>query len=109
MSRKKTFDEQLDDALKMKPEFTLPHDFSDQVIRKIEAKRVIEEKRSAYLLVGSIIGFLLLSGICLLIFVDQETIKELMGISGWAVVIGLMVVVIQVLDSKLVRKKPSLI
>lgn len=104
---RKNIDDHLEKALKAEPGFFLPEDFADKVLHKIEKRKEAEERKYAYSLIGIIVGFLILSGVCLGVFLRKEVLAQLMDVSGWAAVIGLLVVIIQVLDKKLLRKRAA--
>lgn len=99
------FEQEFDRALRSAPEFHLPKDFSDQVVNKIDHRTEIEQRRQAIFMVAGIVAFLLLSAICLAIYVDMEVLQQLMGISGWGVLTGLLVVAIQLLDQNLLHHR----
>lgn len=86
-------DELIDDTLKQEPSYSLPDDFSDKIIRKVD-KKVFIQKRIYELLfyAASIIVLLAIAGI-LMYFVDPEFLKRILDfllVYKWFVIIGLI-------------------
>lgn len=105
MKKGANMDEQLDAALRKPLEYQLPDDFSKRIIQKIELREKALDRKANLILWGSTFGFVVLAAICFVLFSPNEILVEMLDISGWAVLIGLLVVVFQVLDNRLLRKK----
>ncbi|MCK4344871.1 MAG: hypothetical protein KAX05_06240 [Bacteroidales bacterium] len=86
-------DELIDDTLKEEPSYSLPNDFADKIIRKVD-KKVFLQKRIYELLfyAASIIVLLAIAGI-LMYFVDPEFLQNILDfllVYKWFVIIGLI-------------------
>ncbi|MBA7504770.1 hypothetical protein ES706_03425 [subsurface metagenome] len=86
-------DELIDETLKEEPSYSLPDDFADKIIRKVD-KKVFLQKRIYELLfyAASIIVLLAIAGI-LMYFVDPEFLKSILNfllVYKWFVIIGLI-------------------
>ena len=86
-------DELIDDTLKEEPLYSLPDNFADKIIRKVD-KKVFLQKRIYELLfyAASIIVLLAIAGI-LMYFVDPEFLKSILDfllVYKWFVIIGLI-------------------
>ena len=86
-------DELIDDTLKEEPSYSLPDNFADKIMRKVD-KKVFLQKRIYELLfyAASIIVLLAIAGI-LMYFVDPEFLKSILDfllVYKWFVIIGLI-------------------
>ncbi len=98
------------DALSHEPQFQLPHNFADQVIRRIEHKQKESTKRdNLFLILG--IGAFIIAGIVGSLMIgfkpDLGIFKFLSGYSGLMIFAIAFVIFIQWLDKRVVRKNLS--
>ncbi len=101
----KSLDELIDKAIGKSPEYELPGNFADQVLRKIAERQAASDRQVYWMQFGAVAGFIVLSVICLAIFVDLKSLASLVDITGWAVILGVLIVIFQVLDHRLVKGK----
>lgn len=104
-SRQKSAYETLFDSFSKLKRDDFDRDMSEEIIKKIEKK---EQRKNIFFIILSISGSLLiiasiLGGIFYLY--GKEGFQHIQDFTGWAVLIGILVVIIQFLDHKLVRRK----
>lgn len=104
MKRSMDFDKQLEEAIGKAPDYKLPDHFADRVVRKIEMKKIRFDRRINAVVIMASCGFLLLAALSFVLFTTREMLQQMLDLSGWAVLIGVMVVLIQALDHRLVKK-----
>jgi len=107
--RQDEIDQKLEEALKRPLEVSMPADFSDRVLTKIHQREAAMDSSMKWVYGLAMSGFLLSGLICLVIFADKDSLALLPEIGLWGLLIGVMVMVFQWLDHKLVRKKTQLI
>ena len=107
--RQDEIDQKLAEALKRPVEVSMSADFSDRVLAKIGKREVLMDRSVKWVYGLAMFGFLISASVCLLIFADRDTLVYLPQIGVWGLLIGVMVMAIQWLDHKLVRKKAQLI
>lgn len=105
MKKEVGIDKKLDAALSRSPDFGFSAGFADKVVRRIEMKKLAADRRTSLVVILASVGFLILAAGCLLIFAETKTLNQMVDFGGWALMIGVMVVVIQYLDQKLVKGK----
>jgi len=86
-------DELIDETLKEEPSYSLPDDFTDKIIRKVDKKVFLQKRIYEFLFyAASIIVLLVIAGI-LMYFVDPEFLKSILNfllVYKWFVIIGLI-------------------
>ncbi|MBA7562728.1 hypothetical protein ES708_04381 [subsurface metagenome] len=86
-------DELIDETLKEEPSYSLPDNFTDKIIRKVDKKVFLQKKIYELLFyAASIIVLLAIAGI-LMYFVDPEFLKSILDfllVYKWFVIIGLI-------------------
>ncbi|MBA7526393.1 hypothetical protein ES705_18555 [subsurface metagenome] len=86
-------DELIDETLKEEPSYSLPDNFTDKIIRKVDKKIFLQKKIYELLFyAASIIVLLAIAGI-LMYFVDPEFLKSILDfllVYKWFVIIGLI-------------------
>jgi hypothetical protein len=95
-------------ALDQPPSFQFRGEFARDIICKIDQMDRISRN---WLISFTILGItltLIIAISSIVIFYGIETLLQLQYVSRWAVFIGVVMVSIQYLDAKLVRKKPML-
>lgn len=98
-------DEHLDEALGKAPEYELPYGFADKVMRRIEINKLALDRRIQVVTLMASLGFVLVAAICMVAFLDGDTLSQLANSAGWILLSGVMIVLIQYLDQKLVKGK----
>jgi hypothetical protein len=101
----KNYDKNIEEGLKIEPDFKLGIDFKDQVVKMIRKKeRIAQRKFLALIFIGVIIMFGV--GIGFVIYLaGVEAFAILDQIVPLAVIVGGLVAVIQYLDKKLIKDK----
>lgn len=97
--------DQLFSLLERPPGVALPNDFPKSVIQKLQNR---EKTRRFWFYFLSSLGTLFSLAATLSIltyYFGTEGLSKLMDATGWAVFVGLSIVVIQYFDQKLIRKK----
>lgn len=105
MSDEELFDRTLREALHRQPVIELPEHFSDDVLRKIERRELIAGKVSSWLYISLLGGFLLSALVCLLAFTDSSAYSDWLNKGAYIALVAVLLVVFQVIDRKLVRKR----
>lgn len=93
-------DNLLDQALKTPVDYQLPGDFTDRVMRRIELKKAMTDRRVAWVQLAAGVAFALAALGLMLVLLPKGTAA--LDTLLWGALIGLLVVVFQVLDQRLV-------
>lgn len=102
-------DKKLEELLRTPPEFNLSEGFQDRVFRKIAQREAVSTRAYSWVYALAIAIFLIAAVICLVLFSNTGSLTGLLEIGSWGAMIGVLVVIFQLLDNRLVRKKSHLI
>ena len=92
------------DALEREPAFTQSHTLADGVLHKLQKSRD-KSRRNYWMWMAMITAAFVIAGFgSILIFMGWESFSEMKDLSIYGALIGLMVVLIQYFDDKLLRR-----
>jgi len=100
-------DRRLDEALSTPMEIMFSDKFAYQVSRKIELRNLAVDKKIQNISLIASIFFTIVSILLLVIILNDAILTEFKNWGGWAVTFGVLVLIFQLIENKIMRKKAT--